>query len=73
MGSLPVWGETERVPCEEDTHSADEAEGSLKPQSGLLKSRDGWWREMVKWVKEERVHRNSNLDDEEDEERIPDA
>jgi hypothetical protein len=48
---------------EEDTHSADGVEGSSKPQSGLVKSRDGWREEMAKWVQEERAHTDS--DDEE--------
>jgi hypothetical protein len=47
---------------EEVACSADEADGSSKPQLGLVKSRDGWRREMEKWVQEERMY---DSDDEE--------
>ena len=52
---------------EEEVHTSDEEEGLSKPQSGLVKSCDGWQKEMTRWVQEEWVHsdsHNSDLDGE---------
>ena len=45
---------------EEEAHTGDEVEGLSKTRSGLVHSRDGWRREMAKWVEEERAHSDSD-------------
>ncbi|KIK02683.1 hypothetical protein K443DRAFT_121822 [Laccaria amethystina LaAM-08-1] len=39
---------------EEDTKTSEEELNHVKTQTGLIKSREGWQKEMKKWVEEER-------------------
>jgi hypothetical protein len=53
---------------EEEANSSDEEEaGVLKVQSGLVKSREGWRKEMAKWVQMEQEHNNDSDDSDDDE------
>lgn len=40
---------------EEEPHASGDEEGLSKRQSALIKSREGWRKEMGKWIQEERV------------------
>ena len=50
---------------EDEAYTSGEEEGLLKPQSGLVKSHDGWRKEMRKWVQEERARSDADSDGEE--------
>ena len=50
---------------EDEAYTSGEEEGLPKPRSGLVKSRDGWRKEMRKWVQEERARSDADSDGEE--------
>jgi len=48
---------------EEEPHASGDEEGLSKHQSALIKSREGWRKEMGKWVQEERVRSDDSDSD----------
>ena len=50
---------------EEDANASDKEDGELRPQQRLVKTREGWRKEMAKWVQDEHACNNSDSDDEE--------
>ncbi|KAF8164788.1 ribonuclease H-like domain-containing protein [Crassisporium funariophilum] len=59
------------VPCyadllEEETSSSDEEEAVSKTRSGLVRSRDGWQKEMAKWVQKEQKRSDRSDEGEDD-------
>jgi hypothetical protein len=50
---------------EEDANASNEEDGGLRPQLRLVKSCEGWRKEMAKWVQDKRVRNNLDSDDEE--------
>ena len=50
---------------EEDVNASNEEDGELRPRPQLVKTREGWRKEMVKWVQDECVCNNLDSGDEE--------
>ena len=51
---------------EQDGNTSDEGEPA-EHQTGLIKSHEGWWKEMAKWIEEERAQSD------EDDDKVADA
>jgi len=61
---VPCYADLLEEEAASETHTSDEEDGLLKPRSALVKSRNGWRKEMSTWVQDERRITDSDSDTE---------